>query len=159
MELGRKIADARREKGMTQEQLAELMGVTRQTVSRWESQSAYPEMEKMVKLAKLLEVSCDYLLNDQVRKDQGSIKSKPEADPVTRLLENAKGKTVRILFYSDAMDFDIHNKKSMITEFDGRWVHVFYKNGKKTESKLVPISGISSIKFEKEAETWSFSAQ
>jgi len=53
MGLGNKIADARKSKNMTQEQLAELMSVTRQSISRWESDQSYPEMEKIVYLAEI----------------------------------------------------------------------------------------------------------
>ena len=56
MQTGNQIAEARRRKNLTQEQLAQLMQVTRQTVSRWEAGMAYPEMEKIVRLADILEV-------------------------------------------------------------------------------------------------------
>ena len=45
MSLGNKLADARRAKNLTQEQLAEKLEVTRQAVSRWESGAAWPETE------------------------------------------------------------------------------------------------------------------
>ncbi|NLO62598.1 MAG: helix-turn-helix transcriptional regulator, partial [Clostridiaceae bacterium] len=64
MSIGSKIADARKEKNLTQEQLADMMSVTRQSISRWESDLSYPEMEKVVLLSELLGVNCDYLLND-----------------------------------------------------------------------------------------------
>lgn len=148
MEIGRKIAQARREKNLTQEQLAELMDVTRQTVSRWESQAAYPEMEKLVNLAGILEVSCDYLLNDRMT-EQGKpfYGVEPQA---SRLLQQAKGRTVQIQFYDDSIEFDIGGGKKRIIDFDGAWAYVEYKAGKKTETKLIPISSIASIKFEKE---------
>ena len=57
MSIGNKIANARKEKHLTQEQLADLMGVSRQSVSRWESDQAYPEMEKIVRLAEVLAVT------------------------------------------------------------------------------------------------------
>ena len=66
MSLGNKLADARRAKNLTQEQLAEKLEVTRQAVSRWESGAAWPETDKLVRMAQILEVSCDYLLQDGV---------------------------------------------------------------------------------------------
>lgn len=172
MNIGRKIADGRRAKNLTQEQLAELMKVTRQTVSRWESQTAYPEMEKIVNLAAILEVSCDYLLNDKIETpagigaapgsgaesgSSGALTGSAAANPVTRLLAEAKGRTVRIQLMADGMD-DLHNKKAVIVDFDGSWAHVAYKSGKKTETSLVPVSAIRSIKFEKEEVEWNISA-
>ena len=51
MSMGSKLAQARRKNNLTQEQLAEKLGVTRQAVSRWESDAAYPETDKIVRLS------------------------------------------------------------------------------------------------------------
>lgn len=64
MKTGEKIAKARKDINLTQDQLAELLKVTRQTISKWESDLAFPETSKISKLAKVLKVSCDYLLRD-----------------------------------------------------------------------------------------------
>ena len=64
MKTGEKIAKARKDINLTQDQLAELLKVTRQTISKWESDLAFPETSKIAKLAKVLKVSCDYLLSD-----------------------------------------------------------------------------------------------
>lgn len=63
MTTGEKIAKCRKEKNLTQGQLAEMLGVTRQAVSRWESDLAFPETDTLMKMSKLFGVSCDYLLN------------------------------------------------------------------------------------------------
>lgn len=55
----------RKEKYLSQEQLAEIMGVSRQAVSKWEQGSGYPETEKLIDLAKKLDVSLDMLLLDK----------------------------------------------------------------------------------------------
>lgn len=65
MNLGEKLAMLRREQNLTQEQLAELLGVSRQAISKWESNAAYPETEKLIRLAKLYDCSLDYLLLDK----------------------------------------------------------------------------------------------
>lgn len=65
MTLGDKLAKLRREQNLTQEQLAELLGVSRQSVSKWESNAAYPETEKLIRLAKMYDCSLDYLLLDK----------------------------------------------------------------------------------------------
>lgn len=64
MKTGEKIAKARKDINLTQDQLAELLEVTRQTISKWESDLAYPETAKISKLAEVLKVSCDYLLRN-----------------------------------------------------------------------------------------------
>ena len=60
--IGENIRKLRREKDMTQERLAELLGVTYQSVSRWENGTAYPDMELLPPLAQLFGVSVDALL-------------------------------------------------------------------------------------------------
>ena len=62
MSMGARLAQERRKQNLTQEQLAEQLGVTRQAVSRWESDTAYPETDKILRMAALFNVSCDYLL-------------------------------------------------------------------------------------------------
>lgn len=64
MSLGDKLSKLRRENNYTQEQLAEILGVSRQAISKWESDSAYPETEKLLKLGELYGCSMDYLLKD-----------------------------------------------------------------------------------------------
>lgn len=59
---GEKIAKCRKEYGLTQTQLAEELGVTRQAVSRWESDLAFPETENLLKMSKLFGVSTDWIL-------------------------------------------------------------------------------------------------
>lgn len=64
MTTGEKLAALRKRKGITQEQLAEILQVSRQSVSRWEMDAAFPETEKLVKLGKLLGCSIDFLLDE-----------------------------------------------------------------------------------------------
>ncbi len=60
-----KLAELRRKKGLTQEELADKMGVTRQSVSKWESGQSLPDLEKIIKLSELFEVTTDYLIKDE----------------------------------------------------------------------------------------------
>ncbi len=62
--IGEKIAKLRKEKGLTQSQLAEMISVSNKTISRWETGEGYPEISLLVPLAKALGVSTDYLLKD-----------------------------------------------------------------------------------------------
>lgn len=64
MTTGEKIAMLRRRKNITQEQLAEILGVSRQSVSRWEVDQAFPETEKLIRLAGLFSCSIDFLLSE-----------------------------------------------------------------------------------------------
>lgn len=62
MTTGERIYAARKRAGMTQEDLADRLNVTRQAVSRWESDAAFPETEKLIELCKLFSLSADELL-------------------------------------------------------------------------------------------------
>ncbi len=70
MTLGEKLSKLRKENNYTQEQLADILNVSRQSISKWESGIAYPETEKLIKLGKLYNCSMDYLLNDDVTEKQ-----------------------------------------------------------------------------------------
>ena len=71
MTLGEKIAKQRKELNFTQEQLADILGVSRQSISKWESDIAYPETDKLIELGKLFECSMDFLLKEDVTEKQG----------------------------------------------------------------------------------------
>ena len=64
MTLGEKLSKLRKENNYTQEQLADILGVSRQAVSKWESDISYPETEKLLRIGELYECSMDYLLRD-----------------------------------------------------------------------------------------------
>lgn len=67
MNLGEKIFKLRKEKGLSQEALAEQIGTTRQAISKWENNQGFPETEKLLLLSNVFEVSTDFLLkNDKV---------------------------------------------------------------------------------------------
>lgn len=69
MTLGNKLQQLRKDKRMSQEKLAEELGVTRQAVSKWELDAALPDIGNVVALSELFGVTTDYLLKDDVRSD------------------------------------------------------------------------------------------
>mgnify|MGYP002575603115 CR=1 FL=1 len=62
MTIGQIIAAERRKLGLSQEQLGEKMGVTRQSISKWESDAALPELEKLIALSRLFRMPVGQLL-------------------------------------------------------------------------------------------------
>lgn len=70
-----KLQSLRRDKGLSQEKLADLIGVSRQAVSKWESGQSYPDVDKLVALSNLFHVSLDRLV-----KDDKDIKSEENED-------------------------------------------------------------------------------
>lgn len=69
MEFSEKLILQRKRLGLSQEQLADRMGVTRQSVSKWESGATVPEIAKLIALSELFDVSVDYLVKDGVEED------------------------------------------------------------------------------------------
>lgn len=65
MKLNEKIFQCRKQSGLSQEELAERVGVSRQAVSKWELGTALPELDKLKLLAKTFGVSTDWLLDDE----------------------------------------------------------------------------------------------
>lgn len=57
-----RIQELRRRKGLSQEQLAEILGVSRQAVSKWEGGQSLPEVEKLIAMSALFDVTVDYIL-------------------------------------------------------------------------------------------------
>ena len=64
MTLGEKIQELRRKQGLSQKQLAEMVMVTHQAVSRWEQGESTPDIENVLRLSEIFGVSTDYLLRD-----------------------------------------------------------------------------------------------
>lgn len=70
MTLGEKIKEARKKAGLSQEQLSEKLGVSRSAVAKWETDSGIPDVENLKALSVLLNISIDYLLDDNETIDE-----------------------------------------------------------------------------------------
>ena len=101
MTLGEKIARQRKELNYTQEQLADILGVSRQSISKWESDIAYPETDKLIELGKLFDCSMDYLLKEEITEKDGVQTSgfTKKVEEIRRkvMTEKIKGKAKKIL--------------------------------------------------------------
>ena len=65
MVFSEKLQILRKNKGLTQEELAEKLGVSRQAVAKWESSLVYPDIYNLIQISNLMNVSVDYLVKDQ----------------------------------------------------------------------------------------------
>ena len=70
MILADKIIEERKKLGLSQEELADKLSVSRQAVSKWESAQSIPDLEKIVTMSKLFSVSTDYLLKDDIEPEK-----------------------------------------------------------------------------------------
>ena len=64
IKIGARIKELRKNQNVTQEQLATALGVTNQAISRWESESGYPDIEFIMPIANFFKVTANYLLDD-----------------------------------------------------------------------------------------------
>ena len=72
MILAEKITKLRKQQGWSQEELAARLDVSRQAVSKWESMASMPDLDKILKMSHLFDVSTDYLLKDDALEEPGS---------------------------------------------------------------------------------------
>ena len=82
--LGKKIKEARKQYRLSQEQLAKKMSISQSAVAKWEANNGLPDVDNLKALARLLNVSVDYLLDDSnimafIRKLRKKIEPDPDA--------------------------------------------------------------------------------
>ena len=82
MELPEKILQSRKALGLSQEQLAEQVGVSRQSISKWETGQSAPELDKLMGLSKVLGISTDELLGNTSQKQEDTSSTRPVNDYV-----------------------------------------------------------------------------
>ena len=87
MILADKIINERKKNGWSQEELAEMLDVSRQSVSKWEGAQSVPDLQKILKMAEIFGVSTDYLLKDEIEPE--SIAEHYESDR-SSTVENVK---------------------------------------------------------------------
>jgi transcriptional regulator with XRE-family HTH domain len=122
------LKSIRQERHISQEELAEIIGVSRQAVSKWEQGSGYPEMEKILILSKELNVSLDYLM-------LGELKS----------TENNKTLANNIIVPTGKITIKSYDGKSIVNCYKVLASHVMYK-AKSDEPKYWLI-GVNSGAF------------
>ena len=99
MGFGENLRTMRRKKNISQEELAGKLNVSRQAISRWEQDNGYPEMEKMIALSKILNVTLDYLVSDNETADGSNEDSGSEEQPQISV-SSAAAPTGRIMIRS-----------------------------------------------------------
>lgn len=85
MILADKIVSLRKKAGWSQEELAEKLGVTRQSVSKWEGAQSVPDMDKVVTMSRLFGVTTDYLLKDELEEEPPCAAAEDEEPPLRRV--------------------------------------------------------------------------
>ena len=91
MTFGQKLQTLQKEKGISQEKLADRLGVSRQAVSKWELDATLPETENIIKIRNLFNVSFDYLMDENIN-ERNSI-TDICADAVAKGIYDTKSRT------------------------------------------------------------------
>lgn len=98
MNLGQKLLELRKSKGLSQEEVAEKLNVTRQTVSKWETDQSTPDFDKIGPLCDLYDISADNLLRGLDREETKD-NQKTEGDSETKKVKKAKYIGFGVLLY------------------------------------------------------------
>jgi len=72
MSFGQRLYYLRKERNLSQEDLAELLSVSRQSISKWETDASVPELDKLIKLSEVFGISLDHLIRNEVTEDAES---------------------------------------------------------------------------------------
>lgn len=93
MDIGERLLDLRKSKNLSQEEVAYKLGVSRQTISKWETNQSSPDFDKILPLCDLYGVSTDYLLTGKMKNDK-------ESDDKENITEvRAKGIGIAVFVY------------------------------------------------------------
>lgn len=104
MTIGEKIQNLRKQRGMSQEQLAEALGVSRQAVSKWEAEQSVPDIDKIISICDYFGVTTDYILrNAEMTQSQHEVAQNAYNMSEKELDENIKKKQQSALLLAIAI--------------------------------------------------------
>lgn len=128
MNIDDKLQKSRTNVNLTQEQVAETLGVSRQTISNWENEKTYPDIKSIVILSDLYNVSLDYLLKDKEEKTMSNYLNYLEESTNTVKSKNKLSKLLLVLSYLIIWAFTLITFWFVISESDamGYSLMVFY---------------------------------
>lgn len=142
MFIGNKITELRKKRNYTQEQLAEKVGVTRQTLSNWESNITSPDLNQTGILCEELKININDLIDNNVE---------IEIKETNKVLSKLINKEVYIEFDDEFFDMDINNPhKVKLLDFNDEFIKIELLVKKKNVVKLIDFNLIKSIKLVEE---------
>lgn len=101
MNLAEKLQQLRKRNNLSQEQLADKLGISRQSISKWESGQSAPEIDKIVQLSEIFSVTTDYLLKDIKEYPENSVLSAKDKN------QNSSNKRLRLIIGTICIVFSI----------------------------------------------------
>lgn len=139
MTFGDQLSKARKEKEFTQEELAEKLNLSRQTILRWEKNQVFPDISNLKAVAQVLDVSFDYLL--------GEDKTNKVPSSKLSLIDVLVGKEVHLVIYEESLDnyLAIYDNKCLVLDIAEDMVQVQYTEKNGLQMKIIPLSVIQSF--------------
>lgn len=148
--LGETLLKLRKKFGYSQQELADKLSVTRQTISNWECGQGAPTLEKAAELAAIFQMSLDDLVGNQVEVVIGE-----RQRPSNRLLRQLEGKTIKLscfdleLWMEEGFDCGFTNKAKVL-EVTDEWLRIEYARTKENhlvkKETVVKLFDINLIK-------------
>lgn len=138
MKLADKLQILRLNKRLSQEELANILDVSRQAVSKWESGKSVPDLQKLIKLSELYNVNIDTLVKDDIEleeEDKSNVNNEDALD-----YENSNKKQVVINLYNNSFEYEYKSKKELLGL---PMVHINVGRGIKKAKGIIAIGNIS----------------
>lgn len=119
IQVANRLIELRKRKGLSQEELADVLGVSRQAVSKWERTEASPDTDNLIALAKFYNISLDELLDTNTPVDEVLKDENPKEENKENNAENTADSV-----HIDIKGVHIDNKGVRIEDEDGSYVHI-----------------------------------
>ena len=140
MAIGKKIVSLRKKYNFTQEKLAERIGVSRQTLSSWESDITSPDLQQASRMVKIFKISLDELVDNQVE-----ISCKDNSKD--SFFQNLIGKNCYLTLSDDFFDWNLDDSTLVkVVSIHEDFMKVEYKKRKEKYRKLIDMDFVISIK-------------
>lgn len=144
MNLSRKLQLLRKQNGLSQEELADKLGISRQAISKWESGQSTPDLNKLILLSELYNVTIDSLVKESDEYDilQGSLNNNSIKDSDRKNISNDDSKNTQIVISlgSNRMEYEYKSKKTL---FGLPLVHINLGRGINKAKGIIAIGNIS----------------
>ena len=123
MTLGERIKACRQQAGMSQEKVAELVGISRQAVTKWETNQSAPSTENLFKLAEIFETTVDMLLHEEASGEETRAEVITEEQAPFELASLSKKKSFWIIFIVAILLFLIWQAGQNVGEDIGEFIY------------------------------------
>ena len=148
--LGEKLMRLRKKQGYSQQEVADKLSVSRQTISNWECDQALPAVDKAMELAQLYNISLDDLMENEIEKlkknDVKNIEKEiKETDRIKNILAGLKQCDCELIVKETMFLIDVpYSVEGKIIDLDDDWV-LIVSMGRKTISRMIRITMIKDV--------------